>query len=123
MKSRYHALESPSLLTGVQSARQEEKRVLTDLLHYLLEIERRRVYLDWSYGSLFTFLTEGLGYENASAYRRLSAVRAMRELPEIEQKLNEGSITLSTLCQVQRVIRHEEKSRDCLLYTSDAADE
>ena len=108
--SRYSHLSSLELLSGIQSARQQEKRILADLLHYLLEIERRKAHLDWGYSSLFVFLTEGLGYEKASAYRRLEALRAMRELPEIEGKLLSGALSLSTLGQVRQVIRHEEKT-------------
>src|SRR5690606_6069990 len=55
---------------------------------------------------------EELGYDKASAYRRLTAMRALGEMPEVEKKRNDGSLNLSTLCQVQQVIRQEEKSRE-----------
>src|SRR5688500_3328425 len=101
MKSRYVGLESRELLSGVKGAREKERQVLLDLLHYLLEIERRRAYLVWGYSSLFVVLTDGLGYEKASAYRRLLALEALRSMPEIEDKLTDGSLSLSTVCQVQ----------------------
>jgi hypothetical protein len=111
MKSRYFALESPSLWSGVKHARAEERRVLTDLLHYLLEIERRQAHLLWGYSSLFTFLTEGLGYDPSSAHRRKEALQALKDTPEIEPKLKTGALALSTVCQVRQLIREEEKTR------------
>ena len=112
MKSRFAHLDRDSLLSGIRHARSEEKRILSDLLQYLAEIDRRKSYIEWGYSNLFAFLIRELGYEKSSAYRRLLALRALRSNPEVDKKLRTGELNLSTLCQAQQVIQAEQKVRN-----------
>ncbi len=111
MRSRFAGLDRNALLSGIRHARSEEKRILSDLLQYLSEIDRRRAYIDWGYSNLFAFLIHELGYEKASAHRRLLALRALRSYPEVDKKLRTGELNLSTVCQAQQVIQSEQKLR------------
>ncbi len=112
MKSRFAGLDRNALLSGIRHARSEEKRILSDLLQYLSEIDRRRAYIDWGYSNLFAFLIHELGYEKASAHRRLLALRALRSYPDVDKKLRTGELNLSTVCQAQQVIQAEQKLRN-----------
>ncbi len=49
-----------------------------------------------------------LGYDSGSAHIRISAMRLLRELPELESKVEEGSLNLTLLAQAQTFIRKEE---------------
>jgi hypothetical protein len=79
----------------------DEEHATLAVLHALQEIERRRAFAEKSYPSLFEFCVNYLGYKKGAAYRRILAMRALKELPEIESKIQEGSLSLMTLSQAQ----------------------
>ena len=61
------------------------------------------------YSSMFAYLREDLGYSEGAAQRRLQAMRLLKELPEIEPKLETGEISLSVASQAQSFFKKEEK--------------
>jgi hypothetical protein len=77
----------------------KEREVLVKLLHHLKEIDSRKLYSDLGYSSLFSYLTKGLGYSESSACRRISAARLLKTHPEIETKIEKGSLNLTNLNQ------------------------
>src|SRR6185437_2140849 len=80
----------------------EERRITAELLEKLREIERRRLYAEWGYSSLFAYVTRELKYSEASAMRRINAMRFVRGLPvESRQAIEEGQVNLSTLSLAQ----------------------
>lgn len=87
----------------------EERRITTELLHHLREVDRRRCFADLGFGSLFAYLVEGLGYSESAAQRRISAMRLLKEIPELEEKLRTGAISLSVAAQAQQLFRQEAK--------------
>src|SRR5690606_23694895 len=89
------------LKTLIQSERQTTKEIL-HLLNYALE---KKSYLELGYPSLFAWLVEGFGYSNAAAYRRIEAARLLKQVPQIEEKLQAGSLNLSTLSRAQTYLK------------------
>jgi hypothetical protein len=87
----------------------EEREILTNLLHHFKEIERRRLYCDYKYGSLHKMLVGHFGYSDDEAYRRVAATRLITELPEIELKINSGDLSLAHLGMAQSFFRRESK--------------
>lgn len=79
----------------------QERQVLTKILHHLREIERRRLFSDFGCSSLFDYSVKMLGYSEGQAHRRIQAMRLMKEIPEIEKKIAEGSLNLSNIAQAQ----------------------
>src|SRR5690606_33296842 len=79
------------------------------VIKYLAEVNRRRLFLSMGYPSLLAFCMQELKYTETSALRRISAMRLMHQMPEIEQKLEEGKVSLTTLSQLSTFIRKEEK--------------
>ncbi len=55
--------------------------------------------------SLFDYLVRGLGYSEATAYHRQACVRLSREIPEIKQKIDQGSLTLSAVAAAFKHLR------------------
>ena len=78
----------------------KEREVLVQLLHHLKEIDNRKLYSDLGYSSLFVYMTKGLGYSESAAGRRIQAARLLRSHPEIETKIENGSLNLTNLNQV-----------------------
>ena len=103
-------LTSENLLTQIKQVVREERTATTVVLYHLLEVERRRLFASLGYSSLFDYAVRELGYCKASAYQRISAARALREIPEIEKKIDEGVLNLTLISKAQTVCRQERLS-------------
>ena len=110
------------LITDLKQMVSEERRLLTEILHHLKEVEDRRLFLERGYPTLFTFATECLGYSEAAAQRRIQAMRLMKDVPQIEAKIKTGKLSLSVASQVQSFFRQEEKKRKASIPTSEKLD-
>lgn len=97
------------LIEKTESLVREEREVLTKLLHHLREVQRRRLYSSLKYKSLFDFAVRHLGYSEDQAYRRITAMKLLSELPEMEDKINAGEISLTHIGLAQSLFRQEEK--------------
>lgn len=102
-------LSNNELLDLIKNKSQEEKHLTLEVIQLIREVEMRRLFLELGYGSLFDYVTKELGYEETSAVRRISAARLIKVIPELEQKVAEGRLSLSSLNQAQSFFRREEK--------------
>jgi len=102
-------LSNQHLISDLKGLVVQERELLTQLLHYLREVQQRRLYLGVGYGSLYSFVREELGYSEAAAVRRIQAMRLIQELPEVETKISSGEISLSVASRLQGFIQKEEK--------------
>ncbi|HXH73634.1 MAG TPA: hypothetical protein VNJ08_01615, partial [Bacteriovoracaceae bacterium] len=66
------------------------------LLH---ENDRRKVYSDYKCSSLFAYCVTILGYSESSAQRRIVAARLLSHIPEMEEKIEQGHLSLSYIGQ------------------------
>jgi hypothetical protein len=85
----------------------KEREVLVKLLHHLKEIDNRKLYSDLGFSSLFVYMTKGLGYSESAAGRRIQAARLLKSHPEIETKIENGSLNLTNLNQVAFAFKNE----------------
>ncbi len=83
-----------NLILELKNLVSTERRVLTKILHYLREIEVRKLYLTRGYPSLFAMLTQELGYSESAAGRRIQAMRLIKEIPQVEAKIEKGTLSL-----------------------------
>ncbi len=97
------------LLERTENLVARERELLGEVLHHLKEIERRRLFSQLGYKSIFDYATKKLGYAEDQAARRISAMRLLKELPEIESKIADGSLTLTNLSMAQTLFRQESK--------------
>ncbi|MFY9586175.1 MAG: HNH endonuclease signature motif containing protein [Actinomycetota bacterium] len=100
-----------SLISELKDLVKREREVLTQVLHYLKELEIRKLYLQNGYPSLFAYLTDELGYSEGAAQRRIQAMRLIKDLPEVEKKIESGELSLSVASQVQGFIQRENTKR------------
>jgi hypothetical protein len=77
------SLSNEVLLQNTQALVAEERKLTTQVLWHLNEIQRRRLYAEHGYGSLFEYTVQCLGYSEAAAGRRIAAMRLLVEVPEI----------------------------------------
>lgn len=82
-----------------------ERELLTEILWHIREVDRRKLFLEMGFSSLFAYLTEYLGYSPASAQRRLDASRLLLEIPEVSTLIDSGKINLSQVSMIQQSAR------------------
>lgn len=89
---------------------QQEREVLTAILHHLREIERRRLFSKLKFTSLFDYAVKELKYSEAQAQRRISAMRLICEIPALEQKVASGALSLTNMALAQTLFSKEKKA-------------
>ncbi len=109
--SQFSKVTDEQLLANLKSKVENEKELTLEILRHLAEVERRRLFLAKGYPSLFEYCVKELGYGEGAAFRRISSMRLTADLPQAEKQLREGSVNVSTLSQLQRFIRKEERFR------------
>jgi 5-methylcytosine-specific restriction endonuclease McrA len=90
-------LSNFDLLSNTKASVLEERLHTSQVLHHLQEVEVRRLYLAEGYSSLFVFCMKELGYDEHQSQRRISAMRLLREIPQIEPKITSGELSLTAL--------------------------
>ena len=112
-------LSDNSLLESTRDLAAKEREITLSILHHLREVERRRLFAVLGYSSLHEYCRQDLHWSEGSAHRRISSMRLLKELPELEKKLETGILNLSLLSQAQSFLRREptktlEEKRECL---------
>lgn len=101
-------LTDATLRTDAQRAAFKGKEATTVLLHYIKEVDRRRLYCDWKFTSLFDWCVKELGLCEGSAHLRITAARLLAHIPEIEKKIEQGALNLSNISQVNQFCREND---------------
>ena len=59
---------------------------------------------------MFEYAVKELGYSEDAAYRRINAMRLVKELPQLESKIADGTLSLSNIGTATQVFRAESKA-------------
>ena len=86
----------------------EERKITSEILKLLQQVESQKIFAKHGYSNLFEFCMKELGYSEGAAQRRISAMRLIKELPEVEEKIVSGSISLSVASQAQSFFRKKK---------------
>jgi hypothetical protein len=100
-------LSHDALHSETLNAARNEKAATLVLLKFLKEIEERRTFAVLGFPSLFKYVEEGLGYSGAQTSDRISAMRLLKVVPEVETHLREGTHTLTSIAKVASHMRRE----------------
>jgi ribosomal protein L44E len=101
-------LTDATLRKDSQNAVHKEKAATAILLHHIKEVDRRKLYCDWKYSSLFDWCVKELGLCEGSAQLRITAARLLNDIPSIEKRIEEGSLTLSNISQINQFCRQND---------------
>jgi hypothetical protein len=104
----FHLLSNEELHQQIKNLVAQERATLIDVLKHLREIDRRMFYAKIGYSSLWAYCTQELKYSGGAAYRRIEAMRALRDCPQIESKIESGSLNITSIAKVQTFIRKEK---------------
>jgi hypothetical protein len=102
-------LSDARIIEAVKEKSLRERELVTEILEYLREIELRRLYLARGFGSLFEFCQKELKYSPAEAHVRIQAMRLIKVMPEVESKIESGSLSMTVAATIQGTFRRQEK--------------
>lgn len=91
-----------SLMTLVQ----REKKITSEVVEHIAEVDRRRLYLEHGFTSLFQYLSS-LGYSPASAQRRIDAARLHQQVPVCEA-IQTGELNLTQISILAQGLRRKK---------------
>lgn len=100
-------LSDEKLVIETKSLLAEEKRLGVEILRHLREIELRKIALKRGFGSLFDYCVKELRLSEASAYRRIQALRLMKTVPEVEKKIADGTLQITTAAKLQTFLKRQ----------------
>lgn len=95
------------LLRGFLRVVNDDRANTADMLAYIGEIDRRQLYLEEAYPSMFVMCTKGFGMSEAIAAKRIRAGRAAGRFPRILEMIRAGELHLSGVHQLAGHLTHE----------------
>jgi len=101
-------LTDKTLISETKKLVEQERKFTTTILHHLKEIERRKLFSEYGYSSMVHYAVKEFHYSESSAVRRIQAARMLADLPELEEKINDGSLTLSGISQAAGFFQRED---------------
>ena len=84
-----------------------ERKITHLVLLHIAEVQRRKMYLDYGLTSIFQYLTKRHGYCESSAYLRMDAAKVLERNPQLQSRIEDGSVKLSQLAKVQKCVRQQ----------------
>ncbi len=94
-------LDDDTLLKNTEDAALTVRESITKLLHYLAEVQSRRLFARVGCNSLFDYCVRVLHMGQGEAARRVNASRALTDFPELEEKIVSGTLTVTAISQAQ----------------------
>lgn len=108
---RLSFLPDDLLLDRVHALVAKERSCTAQLVAHLAEVELRRLYLSRGCSSMFTYCTEVLHLSEAAAYARIEVARAVRRLPQLLDRLADGSLSLTAIRRLASVLTPDNCDR------------
>jgi hypothetical protein len=105
------SLSDDELLHHLSELASRSRRVETDLVAHLGEVDERRLYASKACSSMFVYATEVLHFSEAEAYLRIAVARAARRFPTLLSRLGDGRLHLSGIALLAPHLTEENCER------------
>jgi len=90
-----------------------ERAASAEVVEHLIEIDRRRLFLDQACSSLYAYCMERLGSSENGAIKRVRVARLAERVPRVLEELRSGAIHLTGLFLLSRHLT--EQNAEALL--------
>lgn len=87
----------------------KERQILHIILEHIKEMARRELHLR-KYSSLMDYLIKEFGYSETAARTRIGAARLLNDVPELGEKIQDGTMNLAKVAELSRAIKEKELS-------------
>jgi len=105
LRAELQGIDHKRLLLQLDSLNDRERRLKVRVILYLREIDRRRLYLELGYSSMFSFCVNHLKYSESTAVRRVKAERALGRSKKVLSMLLSGEMTVTGLSKIESICR------------------
>jgi hypothetical protein len=95
-------LNDQQLVESTRMAIQASREALVQVLRHFKEIESRRLWIHA--GSLYKYLSRTFELTDDQVYPRLQAMRLMNAIPEVEQKLEDGQLSVTNALKAHQAL-------------------
>ena len=109
--STVSGLSDDQLLEQTGKLARLDHQVQVVVIDHLCEIDARQLYLRRGYSSPFDYVTRGLGYSAAAAWRRINAMKLCVRIEGVRERLRDGSLTLDAAAQLQAAFERRDPER------------
>jgi hypothetical protein len=105
------AISDDELLRRLVDLVRQSRRVESDLVAHIAEVERRRLYAREASPSMFAYCTQVLHLSESEAYARITVARASLEHPMLLDMLAAGRIHLTGIARVAPHLTPENRAQ------------
>ena len=109
--STVSGLSDDQLLEQTGKLARLDHQVQVVVIDHLCEIDARQLHLRRGYSSPFDYVTRGLGYSAAAAWRRINAMKLCVRIEGVRERLRDGSLTLDAAAQLQAAFERRDRER------------
>ncbi len=102
-------LTNDELVLDAEKEIKLERESTLKIIKLFQEISARRIYLERGFPSFYEMVTKHFGYCAGSAMRRINAMKLVQEMPQFEEKIETGELSLSVAADVQSFLYQEAK--------------
>ncbi len=88
----------------------QERATLVQILEHLQIVYDTRLYAKMGYGSIIKYLIKEHGYSESAAYRRMQALKLVKEIPEVKNLVKKGNLHLSGITTLQVMMKGEDRA-------------
>lgn len=88
---------------------QQERKISNEILSHLAEVNERALYLKMGHDSLLKYCVRELKYSEAAAYRRIRAMKLIKEVAGTEDKLLAQKLNITQLCKAHNIFEEARK--------------
>ena len=93
------------LLLTLKNLVTTERKTLSDILKHLQTVYDTRLFAKLGYSNLHKYLIKELGYSESAAFRRVQALKLVKEIPSTQKMIENGSLNLSGITQLQTMLK------------------
>jgi len=102
-------LSDHDLLARLTAVLAQSRRVESDLIAHIAEVDARRLFAREAFPSMFAYCTDALHLSESEAYLRIAVARASREHPMILPMLGDGRLHLSGIALLAPHLTRENR--------------
>ena len=113
---RLNHVNDKILVLDLKKLVHEERSSTSSILFHLLEVERRKIFSELKFTSMFDYCVRELGYSEGAAQRRIVAARLLKDMPEIGPKVESGELSLTNISLVNRFFKSKEEKREAFVH-------
>jgi 5-methylcytosine-specific restriction endonuclease McrA len=86
-----------------------ERSAMSEFLVLLADFDRRRLWQDLGYASLFSFLHRELGLSKGAAHYRKTAAELVQRFPGVVEPLRDGRLCITSIVELAKVLSPENR--------------